>query len=432
LTSENAAFYIGEVKWRNQLLALFCLCVFLAFGILYFRYWVVQKPFGIIVFIGEGLDAQRLAATRIHAGTNKSLAIDLLSFTSLLRNNSANSAVPDAAAAATALATGTQVNNGLLGIDSHGNELTNLLELARDTGRMTGLVTDGRLTSITAAGFYAHSSAPEKREDLARQLVENADLDVVLGGGAADFLPQAKGGRRTDNRDLISEFRDSGYELVRSLDELEDVPRWKRAKLVGIFSEGDLSFRDENNVPEEQPSLEDMVRRSIELLQYNRGGYLLIVDARLLGQAAEEGTGDRALASALELDRAISVASNYAGAKSAIIVCADRAIHHNTIASILSPAAEDEQVPEVIADAKPDSGINVPLGSEVPADSHSSAPSVATASPEESVTPQSYAPFGQENDRAEDVLAFAAGLGTEGLHGVLQNTAIFDLVRDNL
>ena len=55
LTSTSGGFYIAEVKWRNQLLALFCLIVFFAFGVFYFRYWVVQKPFGIILFIGEGL-----------------------------------------------------------------------------------------------------------------------------------------------------------------------------------------------------------------------------------------------------------------------------------------------------------------------------------------------------------------------------------------
>ena len=43
------------MKWRNQLLALFCLLGFAGLGILYFQHWVVQKPFGIILFVGEGL-----------------------------------------------------------------------------------------------------------------------------------------------------------------------------------------------------------------------------------------------------------------------------------------------------------------------------------------------------------------------------------------
>jgi fatty acid desaturase len=56
------------VKWRNQMLALVCLLAFAGLGILYFQHWVVQKPFGIILFIGEGLDAQRIAVTRVYPG----------------------------------------------------------------------------------------------------------------------------------------------------------------------------------------------------------------------------------------------------------------------------------------------------------------------------------------------------------------------------
>ena len=55
------------MKWRNQLLALFCLALFAAGGVFYFRNWVVQKPYGIILFIGEGLDTRSLAAARAAA-----------------------------------------------------------------------------------------------------------------------------------------------------------------------------------------------------------------------------------------------------------------------------------------------------------------------------------------------------------------------------
>src|SRR5436309_2112276 len=36
------------MKWRNQLLALFCLLAFAGIGVLYFQHWVIRKPFGII------------------------------------------------------------------------------------------------------------------------------------------------------------------------------------------------------------------------------------------------------------------------------------------------------------------------------------------------------------------------------------------------
>src|SRR5260370_10339678 len=69
-----------------------------------------------------------------------------------------------------------------------------------------------------------------------------------------------------------------------------------------------------------------MVRRAIQVLQYNAGGYLLVVDAGLMRKAAQENNGEKTLAQTLELDRAVAVARRYAGQKSTIIVCGDVAI----------------------------------------------------------------------------------------------------------
>ena len=113
------------MKWRNQILALLCLTIFIAFGVLYFRHWVVQKPFGIVLFIGEGLTPDRIAATRLYAGgANSRLAIESLPAVALLSNYSQDFAVPDEAAAATTLATGVKVNNRSIGIDPMGKRWT--------------------------------------------------------------------------------------------------------------------------------------------------------------------------------------------------------------------------------------------------------------------------------------------------------------------
>src|SRR5678816_621446 len=75
------------MKWRNQILALLCLTIFIALGVLYFRHWVVQKPFGIVLFIGEGLTPDRVAATRLYAGgANAHLALESLPAVAMLSN----------------------------------------------------------------------------------------------------------------------------------------------------------------------------------------------------------------------------------------------------------------------------------------------------------------------------------------------------------
>ncbi|MFL6526764.1 MAG: alkaline phosphatase, partial [Chthoniobacterales bacterium] len=176
------------MKRRNQLLALFCLLAFAGLGVLYFQHWVVQKPFGIVLFIGEGLAPSRIAATRAFAGgADTPLAIESLPYSALLKNFSEDFATPDSASAATALATGVKVNNRAIGIDAAGKSLRNLFELAKAAGRATGIVTDGRLTNVTVASFYAHAHTQVGGEILARQLTEQPTMDVALGGGETEF-----------------------------------------------------------------------------------------------------------------------------------------------------------------------------------------------------------------------------------------------------
>ena len=90
--------------------------------------------------------------------------------------------------------------------------------------------------------------------------------------------------------------------------------------MLGLFSDGEMAYANEIAAGSEQPSLADMTRRAIQLLQWNTSGYLLIVDAGLMRTAARENHGERTLAETVELDRAIAVAGNYAGDNSTVLV----------------------------------------------------------------------------------------------------------------
>ena len=439
LTSQGSGFYIGLVKWRNQLLALFCLFLFAAFGVFYFRNWVVQKPFGIILFVGGGLTPQTLAAARIYGGgVDNALAIDAFTYTALLKNYSNDFATPDQAAAATALATGVKVNNGSLGVGPNGEILTNVLELARASGRTTGLITNTTLTSPTAASFYGHTTALGEIQELARSLVEHGKIDVVLGGGSADFLPASKGGRRTDDRDLLLEVRRGGYDLVRSRAELEAIPRWRRPKLFGVFNTAELAFTGEVELRSEQPSLADMVRRGIELLQFKPGGYLLVVDAGLMRKAARENRSEHTLLETLELDRAISIALRYAGAKTTIFVCGDAAV--GGLALNGAPYREDSGIAVLGLNSAGDPWITWATGPNgaprLPSSSRSqpaAEPRAAATSAAETQMQEPAAVFVESAQNiAGDVVAFGHGRGAEALHGTMENTALFEIIRDNL
>jgi alkaline phosphatase len=272
---------------------------------------------------------------------------------------------------------------------------------------------------------------------LARQLADGAGIDLILGGGANDFLPETKNGARKDERDLLAELRRKGFDVVRTKADLEAVPRWRRPKLFGAFSASELAYADQVDARNDQPSLPDMVRRAIELLQYNRGGYFLVINATLMRKAAEQNDGEHTLAETVELDRAVAVALRYAGEKSTVVVCGNAGaggLHLNG-----SPFRSDRGIAILGLNSAGDPWLSWASGPNG-AKSYGTARLAAQQSPAPanaatpSEPPQEPAAFYAPNalETVEDTVVFGAGPGTNAIHGSLDNTAIFKIIRDSL
>jgi alkaline phosphatase len=423
------------MKWRNQLLALFCLLAFAGVGVLYFQHWVIRKPFGIILFVGEGLSPARLAPTRTYAaGAGTRLNLDSMAHAALMMNYSKDFAAPDQAAAATAIATGKRVANRALAINE-GKALKSIVELAREYGRTTGLITDAKLTDATSAAFYAHPADSTDAEKIAAEFVDRGNIDIAMGGGAAQFLPITKGGERQDSRDLLLELRGNGFDIVRTRAELDAVPAWRRPKLVGVFSKEDLAFVNQVEERNQQPSLSDMVRRAIQLLQYNVGGYLLVVDAGLMRKAAQENNAERTLAQMVELDRAVGVARSYGGEKSTIVVCGDVAIGGLSLNGF--PFRKDSGIALLGFNSAGQPWFTWATGPN--GDKSYGAAKIPGKQDEnpskqsQSEQPEPAAVFTKSAlVTVEDVVAFGNGPGTDALQGVVESTAVFNILRDEL
>jgi alkaline phosphatase len=418
------------MKLRNQLLALFCLLLFAGFGFLYVTNWVVQKPFGIILFVGDGMIARHLTTARLYeGGADHRLAIESLENVALLDNSAHDFAVPDAAAAATALAIGVKANHRALGVGPGGESFPSILELARAAGRGVGLVTTGALAAPSAAAFYAH--VPDSREsDVAARFVAAPMLDVVLGGGAADFLPKAKGGFRSDGRNLLAELQAGKRELVRTKAALEEASSYRSTGLLGVFSPGAMAFSNQIESGSEQPSLADMVRRAIECLQTNRKGYVLVVDAALVTTAAERNDGEHVITETLALDRAIATALRYAGEKSLVLAVGRHATGGMNLNGY--PLRQDHGVALLGTNASGQPAITWATGPNGPAPV---AVSPAPEAPPKPVAPRSEpAAFQTPSalNTAEDVLAVGTGPGAEKLRGFMDSTGIFRLIKDAL
>ncbi|MEI8235200.1 MAG: alkaline phosphatase [Verrucomicrobiota bacterium] len=440
------------MKLRNRLLALVCLLVFIGFGFVYFHTWVEQKPFGIILFVCDGLSPNALTAARLYqGGAGSRLQVEAFPRLALVRNSANDFAVPDAAAAASALATGVKGNNRAIAMDPGGKPLSSIIALAHDAGRATGIVTTGNLTDATPAAFYAHATDARDAQAIAQQFAGSDFLDVVLAGGMNDLTPESKGGARKDGRDIWLDLRGKDHALVRSKAELENTPAFLSRPLTGIFANGNLPFSTQIESGSQQPSLSDMVRRAIQFLQIHPKGYLLVVDAALVTRAAEQNNGERVMSETADFDHAVATALQYAGEKT-LILCvgthdvgglslngyplrSDRgvALLGTNAAGIPSltwstgPNGPRGAEPAPFPSPAPSSGA-APTATPSATEAAPVAPAAATAAPKE---PAAFA-APQAIGTARDMILLGSGPGSEEISGFLENTDVFKILRKQL
>ncbi len=222
---------------------------------------------------------------------------------------SANALVTDSAAAASSWGCGQRVNNGALNMDQDGEALTPILQYCKDAGKGTGLVTTTRLTHATPAGFGSSVSARNMEDEIAEQYYER-ELDVLLGGGTRQFDPDHRG----DGEDLFGAFRDAGYAVVKTRDELLDLDA-SDDRILGAFYGSHLPYElDRLNTPDlrrDVPSLAEMTEIALDRLKRNGDGFLLQVEGGRVDHAAHGNDAGGLINDQIAFDDAIGVALEF-------------------------------------------------------------------------------------------------------------------------
>ncbi|GAA4283226.1 alkaline phosphatase [Brevibacterium daeguense] len=99
-----------------------------------------------------------------------------------------NEDVTDSAAAGTAMATGQKTTNGVLGQHPEtGDHLTNLSEVARETGRSSGVVSSVQYNHATPASFAVSNINRNNYVEIGSDMINAEHLDVVMGAGHPEF-----------------------------------------------------------------------------------------------------------------------------------------------------------------------------------------------------------------------------------------------------
>ena len=195
----------------------------------------VEKPKNVIYLIGDGMGFG--AVTSLLLSEDEPTGFEMAPVIGLSETCSANNYVTDSAAGGTALATGTRTNNGYVGADPNGEQLTSVLRKAQTYGKKTGIVVNTTLTEATPGAFYAGVTSRYNVFDIAKQFTESG-VDLAIGGGLDHFIS------RPDSLDLTATLIEKGYDVYLNW---ETVLKTDSDKFVGILPLYDLHRREENN-----------------------------------------------------------------------------------------------------------------------------------------------------------------------------------------
>ena len=223
------------------------------------RFPVGQKPKNIILIIGDGMGLGSVQLASLYKyGCADGAYFQKLPVVGFCTTFSANRPVTDSAASATAFATGTKTSNGVLGLQvdenhdrSNAVRLVSVAARAKARGRGVAILTSDSLYGATPSAFYAHVLSRGDAQTICEQAA-NCGYDVLIGSAKTEawLRPEAKGGNRTDGRDLVAEMEKKDYAFVRTADEIAAAP--KSAKVLGILDAfgADESARDEESIGE--------------------------------------------------------------------------------------------------------------------------------------------------------------------------------------
>ena len=439
----------------------------------------------VILFIGDGMGVSTVTAARIFdgqslglSGEEHSLIFETFPHVALVKTYNTNQQVPDSAGTATAMMTGIKTRAGVINIGPQAhrrdcqaaldNPLKPLGVTAGERGKSVGIVTTARLTHATPATVFART--PERDwesdrylpasdralgcRDIAYQLTHfdaGGGLDVVLGGGRAEFYGGGFDGNRVGEQDdLIQEWLDGGPNrtYITTQDELAQLQAAQQPgqQVLGTFSRSHMTYVAERTPDTTEPTLAEMTSAAIDLLAQAEDGFFLMVEGGRIDHGHHDGKPGYALLETQAFARAIEAALEKVDLEETLVLVTADHSHVFTIAGypvrgnpILGLVVENddtgEPLPEVAVDATgtPYTTLGYANGPGAVPGQPRSVPEVGAGAVYQSFVRierpriDGSLDYG-ETHGGEDVALYGIGVGSDRVGGVIEQSRIFDIM----
>lgn len=258
-------------------------------------------PSNVILFIGDGMGTGQIAAARMYAGVP--LSFESFPYQGQMTTYSADSAITDSAAAATAMATGRKVNNGVIStsLPGDGAELKTVLERAGEAGKATGLVTTTSITHATPAAFAAHEPSRTNYPQIAQDYLTQTRPNVLFGGDGS-----------------MSGAAAAGYTVIGDAAGLQALDTENTTYVSGQFAGGDMEYELDRTPTSTQPHLSEMTAAALDILDNDPDGFFLMVEGGRIDHAAHANDLQRTVQEVLEFSRAVQTAMDWIATAAAL------------------------------------------------------------------------------------------------------------------
>ncbi|MCL1875363.1 MAG: alkaline phosphatase [Synergistaceae bacterium] len=264
-----------------------------------------RNPLYIFLFIGDGMGINQYLAAQRNTLTKN---IDSFPVSGEVTTHSFKNVVTDSAAAATAIATGEKTRNETLGLDSRGNRISNISELALENEIAVGIISTMSLNHATPAGFYAHINSRNAYYEIGLQLIAS-NIDYFGGGGFYHH-----NGKDKKSESLYKLAEKFGYAVFMN-GEIPDTNNLsgKRNKVISV----NPTLRSDACMPYVEKrtkngrTLADFVKEAIQILSDISSGFLIVVEGGNIDYACHDNEFKRMLHEMEDFDNAVSEALNF-------------------------------------------------------------------------------------------------------------------------
>ena len=333
----------------------------------------------VILFIGDGAGISSLnAASIVGYGQSQALYLQRMPHLGLADTSTAKEWVTDAAACASAWATGHKGRNGVVSMSPDaerdvrdGESYKTVMEFAMENGLSTGVISNDGVAGAAVAAFYAHHNNRGKAGEIFEQALKpkfGNGPDVIIGTGRKQIAEQAA----ALGHNLDKEIKARGYAYVDSMQNLAALDHGKD-RVIALFDDSEFDFTE-------------AVRQAVARLSRNPKGYLLVAHSD-----CHTGKTRTSLSRLIALDKAVAATAEPAKQNTLILFTADHSYDLRIKGETLDETSKAYDHTKV--------GTAVSL---------------------------------EDEHTAEEVPLLAEGHGSERVHGFVSNTDIFHILMAGL